>query len=232
MTWLLTHSGRQHYLAGPSATHPDNVPSLGEIAHALAHINRYTGHASRAYSVAEHSLLCMDIARTQFGADAGGQLAALMHDAHECICGDVASPIKQVLGDVWARFETMHEQHLRYHYGLISLFAQHRKMVKQCDLIALATERRDLTPFNAHVHAPWDVIDTPGHNVQPWPHVNLANPSRTNPTAAHWAWIFESTAQALMEETHALRTSLDLATDPEDQQHTASTTAATGATAP
>lgn len=207
--WLLTSTGRQHHLTGPSATHPDNVPSLSEIAHALAHINRYTGHASRAYSVAEHSLLCMDIARSEFDADAGGQLAALMHDAHECIVGDVASPIKQVLGAAWAQFEATHEDMLRYHYSLLGLYQRHRAMVKQCDLIALATERRDLTPFDARVHAPWPVIDGAINTVKPWLHVNLTNASRPPLPAAQWAWIFESTAQALLETTADLRTSLE-----------------------
>lgn len=109
MTWLLTHTGRQHFLTSPNAEHPDNVPSLGEIAHSLSQINRFTGHACRPYSVAEHSLLVADIAHS-LGADKEAELCALMHDAHECITGDVASPIKQVLGEVWADFEAMHER--------------------------------------------------------------------------------------------------------------------------
>lgn len=201
MTWLLTATGRQHYLAGPSAQHPDNVPSLSEIAHSLAHINRFTGHASRAYSVAEHSLLCMDIARCEFAADAGGQLAALMHDAHECICGDVASPTKQVLGAVWAQFEAVHEQHLRFHFGLKGLYRQHHAMVKQCDLIALATERRDLLPFDKQIHDPWPVIDTFGNRSYPWSQVTLVRGDRPHTTAAHWAWLFEASASALLEAT-------------------------------
>lgn len=209
--WLLTCTGRQHYLAGPSATHPDNVPSLGEIAHALAHINRYTGHANRAYSVAEHSLLCMDIARTEFDADAGGQLAALMHDAHECIVGDVASPIKQVLGAAWAEFEALHEHHLRMHYQLLGLYRQHSAMVKQCDLIALATERRDLTAYTPSLHAPWPLIDTPGRVVQPWAGVDLRPRSgkRRHHCALICEWDFKTTATDLLDQTQNLRTNLD-----------------------
>lgn len=209
--WLLTCTGRQHYLAGPSATHPDNVPSLSEIAHALAHINRYTGHANRPYSVAEHSLLCVDIARTVFDAGAGGQLAALMHDAHECIVGDVASPIKGVLGQAWADFEAMHEHHLRLHYQLLGLYRQHATMVKQCDLIALATERRDLTPHDPSLHAPWPVIDTPGREFKAWTRVSLAQPDYAKQTPKSWAWAFENTAAALLERTEAQRATLDRA---------------------
>lgn len=209
MTWLLTSTGRQHYLTGPSASHPDNMPSLSEIAHALAHINRFTGHACRPYSVAEHSLLCMDIARSEFNADAGGQLAALMHDAHECICGDVASPIKQVLGGAWAQFEATHEHALRLQYGLIGLYQEHASMVKQCDLIALATERRDLTPYDPLLHMPWAVIDTFGRRSYPWSRVSLNNPRRKPTPPSQWAWIFEGTASALLETTQDLRARLD-----------------------
>lgn len=210
MTWSLTSHGREHYLSGPSATHPDNVPSLSEIAHSLAYINRYTGHANRAYSVAEHSLLVANIARTEFGADAGGQLAALMHDAHECIVGDVASPIKQVLGTIWAQFEALHEHHLRTHLQLLGLYQQHAAMVKQCDLIALATERRDLIPFDAHLHKPWPVIDTPGRVVQPWPHVDLNEPGRCALQSTRWAWIFETTAAALLQTTQNRHSDSDI----------------------
>lgn len=213
MTWLLTHTGREHYLCGPSATHPDNVPSLAEIAHALAHINRYTGHAARAYSVAEHSLLCADIARSEFDADAGGQLAALLHDAHECITGDVASPIKQVLGTVWAQFEALHEHQLRTHYQLLGLYRQHSAMVKQCDLIALATERRDLTAFNHFTHKPWPVIDTLPRGsqplVRPWGQIKLMSPGRAGQSPYNWALIFEDRAHELLARTQDQRTGLD-----------------------
>lgn len=212
--WLLTCTGRQHYLAGPSATHPDNVPSLGEIAHSLAHINRYTGHATRAYSVAEHSLLVMEIARTEFDADAGGQLAALMHDAHECIVGDVASPIKQVLGSAWAAFEAVHEHHLRHHYQLLALYEQHGAMVKRCDLIALATERRDLTAYAPSLHRPWPLIDTPGRVVQPWRADLLHPPSKNGADCAFLcAREFETAATDLLDQTKNLRTALQRDTE-------------------
>ena len=62
MTWQLTHTGREHHL--DHAAHPDTTPPIVEIAWSLAHINRYNGHALRAYSVAEHSLLVADYAHS------------------------------------------------------------------------------------------------------------------------------------------------------------------------
>lgn len=209
MTWLLTSTGRQHYLLAPNAQHPDNVQSLGETAHSLAHLNRYTGHASRAYTVAEHSMLCVDIAIHVFNADACGQLAAGMHDGHESVVGDMSSPVKMAIGKPWAVFEAMHEHHFRLHHGLLGVYKKYQAMVKQCDLIALATERRDLMPFDRAIHAPWPIIDTPGQVVRPWSEVSLCRGERAATTPKQWAWIFETTMAALLETTQDARLQLD-----------------------
>lgn len=196
MTWLLTHYGREHHLAhGP---HPDNAPSIGEIAWSLAHINRYTGHACRAYSVAEHSLLCADYAHA-LGESKRVELLCLMHDAHECITGDVSSPVKQMLGAAWAAFEDHHQTCLLQAYELADHFAQHKATIKHCDLVALATERRDLTPYNPAMHAPWLVIDTPGKQVHAWGGAALMQPSHALRTPSEWAVKFERRAEALFE---------------------------------
>ena len=197
MTWLLTSQGRDHHLVAPHATHATNVPSLREIAHALAHINRFTGHASRAYSVAEHSLLVMDIAKTEYNADPGCQLAALMHDAHESIVGDIASPIKQALGSAWHDFEAMHEEHLRSRYQLTALFTKHHALIKACDLKALATERRDLMPFDKIMSTPWPILDTYGQRVYPWGLADLNSLERQDNTPKNWATLFEAAARTL-----------------------------------
>lgn len=64
-----------------------------DIAHALACINRYQGHAPIPYSVAQHSVLACRL------APKGHELAALLHDAHEAYVGDVPRPMKSVLPD-------------------------------------------------------------------------------------------------------------------------------------
>lgn len=65
---------------------------LGDIAHALSLINRFTGHTYRAYSVAEHSILCAQHVSPE------ARLHALMHDAHEAYYGDISRPLKQLIG--------------------------------------------------------------------------------------------------------------------------------------
>jgi uncharacterized protein len=163
MTWILTNQGREHHLQGPGCA-TNGAPTIEEIAHSLAQINRFTGHASRPYSVAEHSLLVADLARIE-GASAIAQLAALMHDAHESITGDVSSPVKWALGEHWNDFELGQAYELHNAFGLRAAMHSHRAAIKRGDLIALATERRDLTPWERGAHSDWPILDNPLHPV-------------------------------------------------------------------
>jgi 5'-deoxynucleotidase YfbR-like HD superfamily hydrolase len=145
--YLLTASGQRYRLTGPEL----DTPRIGDIAHHLAQINRFTGAASRPYSVAEHSLLCEHIAASE-GAGPLARLCALMHDAHEAYTSDMATPVKLAIRaplgvhNVWEYFENVHANHVRSSFGLFAAFAEQAHLVKRWDLIALATERRDLMP--------------------------------------------------------------------------------------
>lgn len=188
--WLLMNTGREHQLLSHRESALDQstpyVPALGEIAHSLAHINRFTGHARRAYSVAEHSLLVADMVAHD-GHGYVAEICALMHDAHESITGDVATPIKQVLGGAWARFEQVQQNMVLRAYGLVDAMQDHATLIKHYDLKALATERRDLLPFDAATSTPWPIIDTPGAEIQPWAGVELLGKERVCKTPAAWA---------------------------------------------
>jgi hypothetical protein len=202
MTWLLTCEGREHHLAGPDAHNRNNVPTLGEISHSLAQINRFCGHCKRPYSVAEHSLLVADIAASM-GAKPEVQLAALMHDAHECITGDVSTPIKQILGRNWEIFEGWQANVLAEHYELTLTYQDHGQLIKLCDLTALATERRDLLPWRAHQHEPWPILDTFDRVIEPWP-VSLDAQERTDMIWLDWADEFEARALRLVAQVYAV----------------------------
>ncbi len=75
----------------PLDPHPEDV-HIVDIAHALANICRFGGHAKRFYSVAQHSVLVSRIVEPE---DA---LHGLMHDAAEAYVGDVVRPIKHMPG--------------------------------------------------------------------------------------------------------------------------------------
>ena len=178
MTWLLTSTGREHHLGACSALRPGNTPQIEEIAHALAQINRYTGHAMRPYSVAEHSLLVCEIVKGM-GLDCHAQRAALMNDAHKAFTGDVTTPIKAALGVDWLAFENVHARMLRHAFHMQCAHVAYHQRIKEADLIALATERRDLMRFDPARNLPWPVLDTPGAQVHPLEAVALNSPERT-----------------------------------------------------
>lgn len=181
--WILTYNGTDQPITGPGLLLAD-VPPIDVVAHSLAHINRFTGHATRPYSVAEHSMLVCD-AVAGMGLSAHAQLAALMHDAHECLTGDVATPVKHALGVAWLEVENVVALAFRKHYHLISAHAGHRHYIKQADLIALATERRDLMRFDPARNLAWPILDTPGAQVLPLECADLNNPARVAMSPRH-----------------------------------------------
>lgn len=142
MPWMLTASGHQVRINRPR---PEQIV-IADIAHHLSQINRFNGAACRPYSVAEHSLLVAEIVEREFGLGVHGQLAALMQDAHEAWVGDVSSPVKEAIGPAWSEVEGVFEHTVRACFALTTAFVVWRHEIKLADLMALATERRDLLP--------------------------------------------------------------------------------------
>jgi hypothetical protein len=66
---------------------------IEDIAHALSHLCRFTGHLCTFHSVAQHSLLVSE--KIPGGPDA--KLAALLHDGAEAYTNDIASPLKKAM---------------------------------------------------------------------------------------------------------------------------------------
>lgn len=112
-SWILTHT---HTVFFPAAPLPGDVHLL-DIAHALAHVCRYNGHGGKFYSVAEHSVLLARAAR-ETGRNEHVQRAALFHDATEAYVGDVTRPVKQLLGETYARIERGVARVIQQRFGL------------------------------------------------------------------------------------------------------------------
>lgn len=103
--WLQTHGGVAFDLLSPR---PEQVRP-GDVAHHLSLINRFTGALGRPYSVAQHSLVVVELLKQAGYTDPGLLLQAAVHDAAEAYVGDVAAPLKRLLPDyrrvearVWA----------------------------------------------------------------------------------------------------------------------------------
>lgn len=199
MRWMITASGGQYNLDGWAVL--GNKVDLQDIAHALAQINRFTGHARRPYSVAEHSLLAAQIAR-ELGYGPAVQLAALMHDAHEAYTGDVSSPVKWTVGPDWALFEAEHDKLVARALGIWAARCAHRKTLKHIDLVCLATERRDLLPWDPEFSEPWAILDTPGGEIEPWGE-DLTSPARAEASWEDWRQEFLCAATTLRAQVEA-----------------------------
>lgn len=130
MSYILTYTGQHVNLAHPD---PRTIRIL-DIAHALSHVNRFTGHTELPYSVAQHSVLAACHAPKHL------QLEALLHDAAEAYLGDVSSPLKAMLPD-YQRIEHNLDLVIRQVFGLSLTQTPDVKLI---DKIMLATERRDI----------------------------------------------------------------------------------------
>lgn len=130
MSWIQTYTGRKFDLIAPTA----DMICLRDIAHALAHLCRFTGHTKRFYSVAEHSIWVSQRVPAEHA------LSGLLHDATEAYLGDVSTPLKSLLPD----YKLMEQ---RLWHVIADKYGVPRALpdcVKQADLCALVTERRDL----------------------------------------------------------------------------------------
>lgn len=107
---------------------------LPDIAHALSIINRFTGHSKVPYSVAQHSVAVSLLASPE------NALWGLLHDASEAYLGDMATPLKSMLPG----YRELEEHVQRTIAKVFRLRWPMPAEVKQADLRALVTEKRDL----------------------------------------------------------------------------------------
>ena len=140
--YVSTFSGNRFYPLGPRI---DRV-SIEDIAHGLAYQCRFNGQTREFYSVAQHSLIVASLVPPHL------RLAALLHDAAEAYLGDMVKPLK-VLMPEFADLEDRVSALIASAFGVdFSDYAP----IKHADLIALATEKRDLMPHSAER---WSYLD-------------------------------------------------------------------------
>jgi 5'-deoxynucleotidase YfbR-like HD superfamily hydrolase len=140
--YVSTYLGNRFFLTRP---HIDDV-AIEDIAHGLAYQCRFNGQTSAFYSVAQHSLMVMGL------VPESEYLPALLHDAAEAYLGDMVKPLKNLFPE-FSSIEARVMEIIGHRFG-VDLTRLH-PAIKEADLVALATEKRDLMP---HSTEPWTYI--------------------------------------------------------------------------
>jgi 5'-deoxynucleotidase YfbR-like HD superfamily hydrolase len=140
--YVSTYLGHRFYPLAPSIADV----AIEDIAHGLAFQCRFNGQTQHFYSVAQHSLMVAALVPHRLA------LAALLHDAAEAYLGDMVKPLKHLFPD-FSRIEAEVMGIIGARFGVAEF--DDRK-IKRADLIALATEKRDLMPRSSE---PWHTLD-------------------------------------------------------------------------
>ena len=143
-TYVSTFSGNRFYPLEPRI----DVVAIEDIAHGLAYQCRFNGQTREFYSVAQHSLVVASLVPTDL------RLAALLHDAAEAYLGDMVKPLKVLLPE----FAALEDQVSALIAQAFAIDFSDYRPIKRADLIALATEKRDLMPHSAERWAYLDGI--------------------------------------------------------------------------
>ena len=183
--WVRLPSGRRIDLQDPTFADVDDTDlSLG-----LARTFRWGGHSvwPLPMSVAQHSLLVLQIRRSQCALDPDAALRELLHDAEEGLLGfDPISPLKPILGEQFLTLMEQMQKVLFARYGVSWWTSEEKARHKRADVLAAASEAIHVagwspeevrTVLNIQV-AP--LVDDPLHAVyggtpwEPWS-TDLAN---------------------------------------------------------
>ncbi|PZU83961.1 MAG: hypothetical protein DI527_23430 [Chelatococcus sp.] len=190
MTWLQTCSNgpqdRAFDLLAPGWRDVDFEVGMPE---ALARITRYTGHVrAGVYSVAQHSVLGAD-ALWHDTRDRRAAACFLLHDGHEYVLGDKATPIAEAeiataeqiqpgAGAIMREVQRLMKARADLAiYSAAGLGAdgcplEYRRLVKLYDLRMLAAETRQLL----------------GPKPRPWPILDGVEPARMIGRITVWPW--------------------------------------------
>lgn len=130
-----------------SYTDPESSEvSIEDIARALSHVCRFSGHVRHFYSVAQHAVNASFLVPPEFAYD------ALMHDMSEAFTNDLPTPLKHAvpaLKDLEVRIETAMAERFGFRFPL-------PPEVKKADLQMLLMEKEELKP---HAAGDWQVLD-------------------------------------------------------------------------
>ena len=168
MSRIPLHSGLWLDFAAPR---PDQF-TISDIAWGLSRAARFAGQAPAFYSVAQHCVMVSELVPAEWA------LEGLLHNAAEAFMGVLPSPLKALCPD-FKEVERRIEAAVADRWCLQFPWPAE---VKRADLVALATERRDLWP-----------VDHPAR-LEEWPDLLGIEPTPTRIREfwppAHAGWRF------------------------------------------
>lgn len=132
--------------------------TIEEIADLLSHVKRFNGYGM---DVASHSLW---VANTLFYLTGNPHIAllGLMHDAQEAYIGDMATPVKHIVGSHWVELENNIQRAIQW-----KLFVWHENnlgaagLVKLVDLVSLKLEYQQMLEtgiYKADSEGIWEAV--------------------------------------------------------------------------
>lgn len=153
--WIQTYLGVKFYPLDPLISEI----RLLDIGHALSNICRFTGHVTRFYSVAQHSVL---VSQNVPKKDAAW---GLLHDAAEAYVSDMSRPLKRH-SELGKQFAIVERSLMRAICDRFELPYDEPESVKRADSLLLMTEKRDLMP---NCPAKWlETAEPLAERIIPW----------------------------------------------------------------
>lgn len=137
---------------------PDySLLTLNTFATGLSNTARYSGQSTSRYSVAQHTLVVLSLtvmlcqqARMPYPEGDVQCLAALLHDAPECLLGDPTGPSLKVddqYAEAWERLALPLHKGFAFNAGLATPYSHgHYPLVRLADIMAMELERRAFFP--------------------------------------------------------------------------------------
>lgn len=137
--WVRLPSGRRIDLTDPTFVDLDD----SDLALGLARTFRWGGHSvwPLPMSVAQHSLLVLEIRRMSGVLSPAEQLRELLHDAEEGVLGfDPISPLKPLLGEAFLKLMDRLQRVIFAKYGVPWWTRESKALHKKADILAAASE--------------------------------------------------------------------------------------------
>lgn len=136
---------------------PDDI-TVDDVAETLSKINRFAGRTPYPYPVAQHAVLCAEIAKHLELSEAL-QYEALHHDDCEAFFGDIIGPLKAGLVYRGAEYNSVEEKFMATHlarvFGVPEIMSAE---VRHVDRLACRVEQALLQGWEDPGHYPREAL--------------------------------------------------------------------------